>query len=604
MFRDIRKNKVFNRRVFVITAGQAVLTSALVSRLGFLQIYKHGDYSIQSDSNSIKPVFIAAQRGEVYDRNGLALTDNQEKYQLFLYIESKKKVEDFVDTLSEVLMLGPKRKKILYKRATKAKRRSITLLMDSMSWSDLSRVESAFYKLDGAIIESHFIRSCLFPYEMAHIVGYVSLPNKRDLADSKDMKPVLLTPGFRIGRSGLEKSYDDSLRGKYGVKYVEVDSTDKPLRLASQVKPKQGDNLVTTIDYSLQKFTYDRLKNLIGSVVVFDVKTGEVLTCVSSPSFDVNKFSHGISAQDWQDLNSDPDLPLNNRAISAIYPPGSVFKIMTAIAGLENGIDPEKIVTCKGHEKYGNRRFHCWKKEGHGRVNLSSAIQQSCNIYFFELAQKLGIDKINEVARRFGYGESFDIGLEGVSVGNLPSDKWKRKVFKRGWVGGDTLNCAIGQGFILSTPFQVALAMARFANGGYKIEPSLIKNMELSAQIESGRASKIIKEGKHFAFINKALSDVVNSEDGTAYYQRIREKGFEMAGKTGTSQAISKRADELSRSESRVRENKNHAIFAGYAPFHEPKYAISVVIEHGGSGSVAAAPVARDVLLKAQKLKI
>lgn len=604
MFRDIRKNKIFNRRIFVITAGQAFLTSALVSRLGFLQLYKHKNYSIQSDSNSIKPVFKAAERGAIRDRNGFLLTENKEKYQLFLYIESKKKANVFIDALSDVLMLAFVEKELLLRRVVRAKRRSVVLLLDDMSWSDLSKVESAFYKLDGAIIESSFARRCLFPYELAHIVGYVSLPSKKYIEKHRDLKPVLLSPGFRIGKSGLEKGFDESLRGKYGVKYVEVDSSDKPIRIASEKRSREGNSLTTTIDFSLQKFAFDRLGGEAGSVVVFDVKTGEMLTSASSPSFDVNRFSKGISEEYWRELNDDPDVPLNNRAISAIYPPGSVFKIMTAMAALESGVDPNEIVNCKGHGKYGNRKLHCWKKEGHGKVDLVKAIQHSCNIYFFEIAQKVGIVKINEVARRFGYGDAFEIGLDGFSVGNLPSDEWKRKVFGQGWVGGDTLNCAIGQGFVLATPFHLALSMARFANGGYAIEPSLLKRAGLQDQIANGSAKKIIDNDNHYQLINKALGKVVNEKGGTAYYQRIKKEGFEMAGKTGTSQVISKRADEMSKAESRRKRNKNHAIFAGYAPFNNPKYAISVVIEHGGSGSAAAAPVAKDVLLKAQELSV
>lgn len=604
MFRDIRKNKIFNRRILIVTAGQAALTGALVSKLGFLQLYKHKDYSIQSDSNSIEPIFRAAQRGVVYDRNDVALTQNQERYQLFLYIESRKSALKFIDTLGDVLNAGPRTRIAILKKASKARRRSTILLMDDLSWNDLSRIESSLYKLDGAMIERQVVRSCLFPYEMAHVVGYVSLPGKKDIENAKDLKPVFLSPGFRIGRSGVEKIYDEYLRGKYGVKYVEVNALDRPIRIISEKEPSAGNALATTIDLELQKFAFNRLNGKVASATVLDVKSGEVLACVSTPSFDINQFSQGISQKYWDQLNNDKRLPMHNRALSAIYPPGSVFKIMTALAALEDGYDANHIVNCKGHTQYGNRRLHCWKKEGHGKLNLTQAIEKSCNIYFFELAQSLGIDKINAVAQRFGYGENVEVELEGVSVGNLPTDKWKRKVFGQGWVGGDTLNCAIGQGFVLATPFQIALAMARFANGGHRIKPYFIKSAKSVDQIANGEAKKIIKNESHFELINQGLNNVVNHKGGTAYYRRITQKGFEMAGKTGTSQVISKRDDEMSRSELKLRANKNHAIFAGYAPASDPKYAISVVVEHGGSGSATAAPVARDVLLKAQELAI
>lgn len=604
MFRDIRKNKIFNRRVLIVTAGQATLTGALISRLGFLQLYKHKDYSIQSDSNSIEPIFRAAQRGVVYDRNGTALTQNYERYQLFLYIESEKSAMEFVDTLCGVLNASAKTRGEVSRKVLQARRRSTVLLLDDLNWNDLSRIESSFYKLDGATIERQVTRTCLFPYEMAHVIGYVSLPVKEDIENAKDLRPVFLSPGFRIGRSGVEKVYDEYLRGKYGVKYIEVNSLDRPIRIISEKEPSAGNNLATTIDLELQKFAFNRLEGKVASATVLNVKTGEVLACVSTPSFDVNQFSEGISQKYWDELNSDKRLPMHNRALSAIYPPGSVFKVMTALAALENGYDANHIVNCKGHTQYGNRKLHCWKKEGHGKLNLVEAIEKSCNIYFFELAETLGIEKINEVAKRFGYGQDVDVELEGVSFGNLPTDKWKRKVFGKQWVGGDTLNCAIGQGFVLATPFQVALAMARFANGGYKIKPSFIKSAKSIDQIASGDVKKIIKDEAHFKLINQGLNNVVNNKGGTAYYKRIVKEGFEMAGKTGTSQVVSKRDDEMSRSELRLRANKNHAIFAGYAPVSNPKYAISVVVEHGGSGSATAAPMARDLLLKAQELAI
>lgn len=559
---------------------------------------------MQSDSNSIKPVFKPAERGVIYDRNGLALTKNTEQYQLFLYIESRVKARQFVKTLSEVLILKYKEKRSILRKVLKARRGSVVLLMNSMTWGDLARVESAFYKLDGAIIESRYIRSCLFPHELAHLMGYVATPSKRDIKNSDDLRPVLLSPGYRIGKSGLEKAYENSLRGKYGVKYVEVNSADKPIRVASEKKSTMGDSLITTIDVDLQKYAYQRIVKEVACVSVMDIKTGEILVCTSSPSFDINRLSQGVSYEYWQKISKDKNLPLNNRVISAIYPPGSVFKIITAIAALEEGLNPAELVNCKGHIEYGNRRLHCWKKEGHGKVDLVQALQKSCNVYFFEIAKTLGMKKINEVAGRFGYGQKFDLGLDGVSAGNLPDEDWKQQVYKQRWVGGDTLNCAIGQGFVLSTPLQLTLGMARFANGGYKINPSLVRSSASNNQIELNKVEKIIKNESHYSLISEALNNVVNQKKGTAYYQRIKEKGFEMAGKTGTSQVVSKREDEMTKSESRRRRNKNHAIFAGYAPVQSPKYSISVVVEHGGSGSVAAAPVARDILLKAQKLNI
>ena len=604
MFQDIRKNKVFNRRLFIVTAGQGVMTGAIISKLGFLQIYKHKNYSIQSDSNSIKPVFRVADRGIVFDRNGLSLTENEERYQLFMYVESKAAIIKNINILSEILMLSAAKKRQILKNALKSRRRSIVLLIDNLSWNDLSRIESSFYKFDGLSIERHITRKSSYPMSMAHILGYVSLPTKKDIRNAKDLKPVLLSPGFRIGRSGLEKRYDFSLRGKYGVKYVEVNSSDKPIRIASEKDSVAGKPLITSIDIRLQDYVFKRLNNKVASAVVMDVENGDILSLVSSPSYNINNFAEGVSVDYWNEISKDPRLPLNNRSISAIYPPGSVFKVVTAVAALESGFNPDQIVNCKGHIKYGKRKLHCWKKEGHGKLNLIDAIMQSCNVYFFELAKELGMEKINEVARRFGFGNDFEIGLDGVSVGNLPNNEWKRKVFGKSWVGGDTLNCAIGQGFVLSTPMQLATVMARVANGGKKVDPRLVLSWNGKIEKPQKQSKDLITSVENLGLIKKGLEKVVNSKKGTAYYQRIREEGYEMAGKTGTSQVISKREDQLTKAELRLRKNRNHAIFAGYAPFENPKYSIAVVVEHGGSGSAAAAPIARDILLKAQKLKI
>lgn len=604
MFQDIRKNKVFNRRVFMVTAGQALMTGAIVSKLGYLQIFKHKNYSIQSDSNSIKPVFRVADRGVIFDRNGLALTQNEERYQLFMYVESKASIVKNIEILSKTLMLSSNRKHRILRNALRSRRRSMILLIDNLSWNDLSRIESSFYKFDGLSIERHITRKSPHPFSMSHMLGYVSLPTKKDVANAKDLKPVLLSPGFRIGRTGLEKRYDFSLRGKYGVKYVEVNSADKPIRIASEKDSIAGNSLVTTIDARLQDYVFDRLENKVASAVIMDVERGDILSLVSSPSYDINSFAEGVSLDYWNQVSKDPRLPLNNRAISAIYPPGSVFKIITAIAALESGYDPNQIVNCKGHIKYGKRKLHCWKKEGHGKLNLIDAIMQSCNVYFFELAKELGMKKINEVAKRFGFGSDYEIGLDGVSVGNLPDDKWKRKVFGKSWVGGDTLNCAIGQGFVLSTPIQLATVMSRLANGGREVDPRLVISWNGEVKEIEKTSKKSITSAENINLIKEGLERVVNNKKGTAYYQRIREDGYKMAGKTGTSQVISKREDELTKTELKLRKNKNHAIFAGYAPFDNPKYSVAVVVEHGGSGSASAAPIARDILLKAQKLKI
>jgi penicillin-binding protein 2 len=332
-----------------------------------------------------------------------------------------------------------------------------------------------------------------------------------------------------------------------------------------------------------------------------DVKTGEIISLVSSPSFNPNKFVEGISVDYWNQLISDPQKPLNNKPISASYPPGSTFKLMVTIAALESGINPFNKVYCNGSYRLGRRKFHCWNEEGHGNLNMSDAIKHSCNVYFFSISNQVGIEKISQVAKRFGYGERFDISLLGVSSGNVPSDEWKQKFFHEPWVGGDTLNTAIGQGFVLATPLQMAVATARLANGGIPITPHLVKNQNINSQYNN-LLSKPLADKKHIEFVLEGMNRVINEEGGTAYHRRIKEKGFEMAGKTGTSQVISKRESQMTNEE--ASNNQNHAIFVGFAPVNNPKYATSVVIEHGGSGSQSAAPIGKEILLKAQKLLV
>ena len=383
------------------------------------------------------------------------------------------------------------------------------------------------------------------------------------------------------------------------MKYVEVDAFGIPLRTISNEDGIDGEKLKLTIDIELQKFVLERLKKQVASVVVMDVKSGEIISLNSNPSFNPNNFVEGVSLEYWQALLADHKKPLNNKPISAIYPPGSIFKLVAALAALEHGIDPKEKIKCTGKHRLGKRVFHCWKKTGHGKMNMVDAIANSCNVYFFNIANQIGIDKITEMARRFGYGEAFDIDLAGAKEGNLPTKSWKEKIFKQSWVGGDTLNSIIGQGFILATPLQIAVATARIANGGVAINPYLVQKEENENQFQKLSEKPLVKK-EYLDIVRQGMYNVVNSRSGSAYYRRITQKGFEMAGKTGTAQVISKRENEMSEEE--FDENKNHALFTAYAPAHNPKYAISVVVEHGGGGSAVAAPIARDILLEVQRL--
>jgi len=597
VIRDIRKSKVFSRRVLFIGAAQSFLASSLVTRLAYLQLWKHQEYSIQSDSNRIKPIINPAPRGTVFDRHGIALTKNENNYRLLLYLESKRNTDQLVEKLTNILNSSEEEKNIFLAKIKNAKRKTIISLIDNLQWDDLAKIETNSYLLPGISIESGVIRKYPYPSETCHFLGYASLPSEKEIDENE--QNLFMHPDFRMGKSGIEKSFDETLRGKYGVKYMEVNAYEIPIRKLSERLSVEGSRINLTIDFRLQKFVTERIKNEVASVVVMDVKTGEILSYSSSPYFDPNNFVEGVSKEYWQKLNNDPAKPLNNKPISATYPPGSTFKTMVALAALESGVNPANRVYCNGSYQLGRRAFHCWKEGGHGSVGMMEGIMHSCNTYFFTIANQIGPEKFTEMAKRFGYGEKFDISLHGVKYGILPSTEWKQKTFNQPWVGGDTLNTAIGQGFVLATPLQMAVITSRIANGGVPIKPYLVRNKNIFNQFDNLKNDKLVKEN-HIKFVQEGMRKVVNEVGGTAYGKRIEIKGFEMAGKTGTSQVISKREKEMSKAENIA--NANHAIFVGFAPVDNPKYAISVVVEHGGSGSATAAPIARDILLEVQTI--
>jgi len=597
VLRDIRKNKIFNRRALILGAAQSTLASALVMRLSYLQLWKHEEYAIQSDSNRIKPMINPAPRGTVFDRNGFPMTKNDSNYRLLLYLERKRNVDVLIEKLSEILDLTAENKNIFIAKVKNARRKSVISLIDNLGWDDLARIETNSHLLPGISIESGIIRRYPYPNETAHFLGYVSLPSEKEIDGGE--QNLFMHPDFRMGKFGIEKTFDEALRGKYGVKYVEVNVHEIPLRTLSIKPPVEGSRLHLTIDFDLQKFVTERIKNDVASVVVMDVKTGEILAYASSPTFDPNNFVEGVSREYWKQLNDDPRKPLSNKPISALYPPGSTFKLMVALAALESGFNPSTRVYCNGGYQFGRRIFHCWKEGGHGSLDLMGGIMNSCNTYFFTAANQIGYEKFTEMAKRFGYGEKFDISLYGAKSGNVPTDEWKRKTFKQPWVGGDTLNTAIGQGMVLATPLQMAIVTARIANGGVPIKPYLVRNHNINGQFDLLKDEPLAKKA-HLEFVQEGMRRVVNEPGGTAYGKRIGVEGFEMAGKTGTSQVVSKREKEMTKAENAA--NANHAIFVGFAPVGNPKYAISVVVEHGKSGSGTAAPIAKDIIMEVQGL--
>jgi penicillin-binding protein 2 len=473
---------------------------------------------------------------------------------------------------------------------------------DRVSWEDISRVSVNAPALPGVTPEVGLTR--VYPHgpDLAHVVGYVGPVSDYDLERIEDPEPVLRIPRFQIGKVGVEARQEDLLRGKAGAKRVEVNATGRVMREIDRREGQPGADLQLTIDVNLQAYVQSRLAGESASAVVMDCDSGDLVAIASAPSFDPNLFVQGISVADYRALTDDKYRPLANKSVQGVYPPGSTFKMITALAALEEGlVGPNDTVWCPGHLEVSGRRFHCWKRAGHGHMDLENSLKQSCDVYYYDLALKVGIDKISEMAQRFGLGVRHDIPMSAVARGLAPNRDWKEKVHDKAWLVGDTANASIGQGYMLSSPLQLAVMTARIATGR-SVSPRLIKSIDGIEQPERGGEPMGMNEN-NMRKIRRAMYAVSNDRRGTAYRSRIIDDAFRMAGKTGTSQVrnitAAERAAGVIRNQDLPWERRDHALFVNYAPFDAPKYAISVVVEHGGGGSTAAAPIARDITLQA-----
>ncbi|MEC7669888.1 MAG: penicillin-binding protein 2, partial [Pseudomonadota bacterium] len=475
-------------------------------------------------------------------------------------------------------------------------------IADRVGWDAISRVAVNAPALPGVTPEVGLSR--IYPNSeiYAHIAGYVGPVSERDLNRYEDPDPVLRIPRFQIGKVGVEAKYEDMLRGRAGAKRVEVNAVGRVMRELDRREGEAGSDLQLTIDTDLQDYVQARLGEESASVVVMDVETGDVLACASAPTYDPNKFVRGISVADYAVSRDNEKRPLASKTVQDAYPPGSTFKMITALAALEAGvITPSETVYCPGHLEVGGRKFHCWKRAGHGHMNLEQSLRESCDVYYYDLALKVGIEKIADMARRLGLGETFDFPMSAVTSGLVPDKAWKLRERDSEWVIGDTVNASIGQGFVLSSPLQQAVMTARIATGR-AVEPRLIKSVDSVELPSKGGASLGINEND-LKQVRKAMYAVSNNRRGTAYKSRIIDDTVRMAGKTGTSQVrnitAAERARGVTRNEDLPWERRDHALFVDFAPYDKPKIAVAVVVEHGGGGSTAAAPIARDVTLQA-----
>jgi penicillin-binding protein 2 len=595
--RDPDRARVFTRRVAVLAGAKLALASLLVGRLHYLQVIEADEYEMLAEENRINYVLLSPRRGRILDRHGQDLAINRQNYRVGLVPEQTPNVERALAALAEHLPGVEAQAKRVMRDIARQRGYVPVTVAENLTWEEFARINVMIAELPGIFTDVGETRWYPHGPLTAHSVGYVAAVAESELTDD----PLLSLPGFRIGKSGIEKLQDMSLRGKAGNSKVEVNAFGRVIRELARKEGQPGLDVPTSIDLDLQRVATERFKEESGAAVVLDVQTGETLALVSTPSFDPNPFTTGIPARDWVALNRHPRKPLVNKAIAGIFPPGSTFKMLVALAALESGlVGPDFHVSCHGKVSLGDHDFHCWKKGGHGSLGMVDGIKQSCDSYFYEVARKIGVDRIAEMANRFGLGVTVGLDLPGEKPGLIPTQAWKKGHFGQAWAQGETLVVGIGQGYVSATPLQLAVMTARIATG-LAIKPRLLRASP--AEVLAG-APKLPVSAANLAVIRRGMDRVVNDPGGTAQRSRIKEPGMEMAGKTGTSQVrrISKaeRMTRVRKSHELPWEERDHALFVAYAPVDAPRYAISVLVEHGGGGSTAAAPIARDILIELQ----
>ncbi len=608
MYRDRSRYKMFTRRALMLSGGQAVLLSALAARMYYLQVVESARYRVLAEENRINLRLLPPPRGRIVDRFGVELAVNEQSYRVIIS-ERTKDVEETLDKLGAIISLSDYERRRV-RHDIKRRRGFLPITVrENLGWREVAKIEVNAPDLPGVMIDVGQSRRYPHAAAAAHLLGYVAAVSEDDLTGDA----LLALPDFRVGKDGIEKVHDLRLRGKAGASEVEVNAIGRAIRELARREGQPGDEVVLSIDMALQKFAYDRLGDESASVVVMDVHGGEVLALASTPSFDPNAFTKGITTAYWRELTANLRAPLTNKAVTGQYAPGSAIKMVVALAALEGGIlTPDHKVFCKGYTQLGNARFHCWKKHGHGHTDMYKGIQQSCDVFFYDVARRTGVDRIAAMAERFGLGQLLDIGLPGERRGLFPTRDWKLANKGVPWQLGETLIAGIGQGFVLSTPLQLAVMAARLANGGRAVKPTLVRSVRRAGGVETADTGAEppdfpeIKIGKaSLEFITGTMNAVTNTPRGTAYRARIKEPGMAMAGKTGTSQvrriSMSERQSGLIKNKQKPWIERDHAVFVGFAPVDDPRYAVAVVVEHGGGGSKVAAPIARDVLLETQR---
>ncbi len=576
--------QLISRRTFIIGAGKLGLLFLLAGRMFYMQFIKKNEYKTLSDQNRIKMVIISPSRGQIYDREMKVIAKNNTCFRLSLDKAVDSSFEEEIKIVTEILELDDDQIKEINNRMKKAGRRIPALIIDCLSWRQISTIEERRETLKSLFIDTGTIRFYKYGEDTAHLLGYMGRIEK----NVKTNSPSFVDENFRVGKNGVEKFYEEILQGSFGYKQVEVNARGKYVRELSENKPTAGTNLYLNIDAELQKNINPYLNSKGCSAIVMDCHNGSILVSSSMPSYNPNNFNF-LSNKYWSDLIQNPHKPLINKTIHSLYPPGSIFKLITILAALKSGIDPSYMINCNGGPILGKNSFRCAKKTGHGSLDMHNAIKYSCNIYMFEIAKLIGPQKIMDMAKQFGFGSQTGIDLPSELAGFLPSLEWKKQQLNDKWSLGDTLNLSIGQGFLLCTPMQLARFITAIATDGRLYTPKIAKSEAEYIQLDL--------EKTHLTFLKGALHDTVNTIGGTAYSGKLDHNQIQMAGKTGTAQVVAKKNtnDDLNRSDI-AWNRRNHAIFTGYAPSNDPRYAVIVYYDHGGGGGKAAVPIAKAIL--------
>lgn len=594
--------KKVKKRTYILSMAMLLFSLLLFSRMFFLQVIEGEKYQTKAENNRIGLRQIAPSRGLIFDRNGQPLAQNRKTFRAILTAE---------DTGGNVLAVLKRFKKLMpledeeVERILKdVKRRKSFVpvrVKEDLTFEQMASLQLNMPDLPGISIEESLMRVYPEKETSAHVIGYVSFITEEDLKKNDDLQKL---PDARIGRIGIERSFEKDLAGTPGTRRMEINAVGREVRELERQDPIAGEDIYLSIDARLQKIGFDAMKDESGSAIMMDVRTGEILMLVSTPSFDPNIFNYSVDAKTWKDLNTNERRPMLNKSISGGYSPGSTFKIVVALAGLESGIiKPTTKIDCQGKLYVGDHPFHCWHKRGHGELNLIEALQHSCDIYFYEVARKVGVDKIIEVADRLGFGKKTGVELQGELAGLLPSRMWKSARFNDAWRLGDTMNLGIGQGFLVSTPMQMVQMMAWVANGGNAVKPTLLKQDEDQIKTESLDFSR-----RYITEVLEGLKAVVNKSGGTAYHTRFDVNGMRMGGKTASTQirhiSLAEREAGLKQQHELAWKDRDHAFFVAYAPLDKPRYAIAVAVEHGGGGGMVAAPIASSIMRQALELEL